>query len=71
MEKRILDKIKADALNIIVTKTEGIKMAESIQDLIDNDLCNLMRCPGGYGLKESDCRDNSCKSCWQYAIAYE
>lgn len=68
MEEKRLAKIKADALNIIATKTEGVKMAKSIQDLIDNDLCNVMSCPGCYGLKESDCAMYSCKECWQYAV---
>lgn len=71
MEEQLLAKIKTDALNIITTKTEGIKMAKSIQDLIDNELCDVMSCPGCYGLKELNCQDANCKTCWQYAIAPE
>lgn len=68
MEEKRLAKIKADALNIIKTKTEGIKMAKSIQDLINNDLCDVMSCPGCYGLKERDCSTCICRDCWQYAL---
>lgn len=67
MEEKRLAKIKSDALNIIATKIEGIKMAKSIQDLIDNDLCNVMSCPSCYGLEEINCEMYSCKECWQYA----
>lgn len=68
MEEKRLAKIKTDALSIIATKTEGVKTAESIQDLIDNGLCDVMSCPGCYGLKESDCSICSCKECWQHAV---
>lgn len=71
MKDAMLKRIKADALSILATKTEGIKMAESIQDLIDNDLCSLMSCPSCYGLQEKDCQDYSCKTCWQCAIETE
>lgn len=68
MKDDVLEKIKADALKIITTKTEGVMMAKSIQDLIDNGLCDLMGCPAVYGLKEKDCGEYSCNSCWRYAI---
>lgn len=71
MEEKTLNQIKSDALKIIETKIEGIKMAKSIQDLIDNSLCDVMCCPGCYGFKEIDCDHGSCKSCWQSALTSE
>lgn len=69
MDSKILDKIKEDALSIIASKAEGVKMSTSIEEMIDNELCEVMSCPSSYGLEElSDCTRHSCKECWQHAV---
>lgn len=71
MTNEMLEKIIDDTMAMLAKKMKVVAKTKSVEDLIDNNLADIMKCPACYGFEVLDCKDNKCTDCWCHALESE